>query len=305
MGLTVGDVRATSSAEPLSRLTELADVVLEAAQLLQATAAAARAPAAGGPRPELIGALFADLLGTEVLDGREVVRRAGELGCDVTLGALVVCVELRVPRPAYVEALIADGCQEALIHSASGRVYAILPCVGTCIAGSIGAVRRLAERIAPYGLVGVSSFQAEASELGRAAREAELVVEVIRCSGESTAAEVGSGTYRLLLRMLACHPTEVREFYEATIAPMVAYDEHNGTELVLTLRAYLDGDCNMNTTAAAVYAHRHTVAARLERIRELTGLDPLHYEQREQLGLGLKVYRLLAPQLDGRAGAPA
>ena len=31
----------------------------------------------------------------------------------------------------------------------------------------------------------------------------------------------------------------------------------------------------MNATAAAIYAHRHTVAYRLERVRELTGLDPM------------------------------
>jgi sugar diacid utilization regulator len=53
----------------------------------------------------------------------------------------------------------------------------------------------------------------------------------------------------------------------------------------------------MNATAAAIFAHRHTVAYRLERIHELTGLDPLVCEDRERLGLGLKVHRLLAPQL--------
>lgn len=32
-------------------------------------------------------------------------------------------------------------------------------------------------------------------------------------------------------------------------------------------------NCNMNDTAAAAYAHRHTIAHRLDRVRELTGLD--------------------------------
>ena len=30
----------------------------------------------------------------------------------------------------------------------------------------------------------------------------------------------------------------------------------------------------MNQTATAIHAHRHTVSYRLDRIRELTGLDP-------------------------------
>jgi sugar diacid utilization regulator len=44
----------------------------------------------------------------------------------------------------------------------------------------------------------------------------------------------------------------------------------------------------MNATAAAMPAHRHTVAYRLERVREVTGLDPLVGEDREQLGVAIK-----------------
>ena len=52
----------------------------------------------------------------------------------------------------------------------------------------------------------------------------------------------------------------------------------------------------MNQTHA-IYAHRHTIAYRLERVRELTGLDPSSSEHRERLGLGLKAYRILLPRL--------
>ena len=79
------------------------------------------------------------------------------------------------------------------------------------------------------------------------------------------------GTYRLLFRVLASHPEEVRSFYEDTVAPIVRYDDQYATDLVGTLEAYLEHNCNMNATAAAIYAHRHTVAYRLERVKELTG----------------------------------
>jgi DNA-binding PucR family transcriptional regulator len=64
-----------------------------------------------------------------------------------------------------------------------------------------------------------------------------------------------------------------------------------------TLEAYLVNNCNMNATAAAIYAHRHTVAYRLDRVRELTELDPLVSEDRERLGLGMKAYRIILPRL--------
>jgi sugar diacid utilization regulator len=50
----------------------------------------------------------------------------------------------------------------------------------------------------------------------------------------------------------------------------------------------------MKATAAAIYAHRHTVAYRLERVRDLTGLDPLRREGREHLGLAIKTDALMA-----------
>jgi DNA-binding PucR family transcriptional regulator len=97
--------------------------------------------------------------------------------------------------------------------------------------------------------------------------------------------------------VLASHPQEVRSFFEDTVAPLVRYDEQYATDLVGTVEAYLANNCNMNATAQAIHAHRHTVAYRLERVRELSGLDPLRSEDRERLGLGLKAYRIIAPSL--------
>jgi len=141
------------------------------------------------------------------------------------------------------------------------------------------------------------SFYADPAEFTRAIQEAELVLDVLRQSDAPIAEDIGQGTYRLLFRVLASHPEEVRSFYEDTIAPIVRYDDQYGTDLAGTLEAYLEQNCNMNATAATIYAHRHTVAYRLERVKELTGLDPMLSEDRERLGLGLKAYRIIAPRL--------
>src|SRR6187402_448115 len=177
----------------------------------------------------------------------------------------------------------------------SGRVYALLP--GADAAGTLQAARRLAARLQRHGTVGLSSFYADPAELGRAIQEAELVLDVLRRSDVPINEDIGTGTYRLLFRVLASHPEEVRSFYEDTVAPIVRYDDQYRTDLVGTLEAYLDQNCNMNATAAAIYAHRHTVAYRLERVKELTTLDPMLSEDRERLGLGLKAYRIIAPRL--------
>jgi DNA-binding PucR family transcriptional regulator len=143
----------------------------------------------------------------------------------------------------------------------------------------------------------VSSFYGDPGDVPRAIQEAELVLDVLRHTDAPIAQDIGEGAYRLLFRVLASHPEEVRSFYEDTVAAIVAYDAQYRTDLTGTLETYLAQNCNMNATAAAIYAHRHTVGYRLERVRELSGLDPMLSEDRERLGLGLKAYRIIAPRL--------
>jgi sugar diacid utilization regulator len=245
----------------------------------------------------LRGSFLEDLRARPDLGGEEILRRAARLGCDLSAGAVALCAELTSDRPRHVVATIAEDAPGALAQHLDGRVYALLPGGGAEPEQLLDRARALAQRLRRHGLVGVSSLYADPGELGRAIQEAELVLDVVRRSGAPIEQDIGTGTYRLLFRVLASHPEEVRSFYEDTVAPVVRYDDQYRTDLVGTLEAYLEHNCNMNATAAAIYAHRHTVAYRLERVRELTGLDPVLSEDRERLGLGLKAYRIIAPQL--------
>ena len=240
------------------------------------------------------------------LEAPEVLRRAARLGCDLSRGAVALCAELTTDRPRHVVATIAGEHAGALaqhmeLPGGVPRVYALLPAgEGAAPEATLEAARRLATRLQRHGTVGVSSFYSDPAELGRAIQEAELVLDVLRRSeglGGVPMQDIGTGTYRLLFRVLASHPEEVRSFFEDTVAPIVAYDDQYATDLVGTLESYLEQNCNMNATAAAIYAHRHTVAYRLERVKELSGLDPMQSEDRERLGLGLKAYRIIAPRL--------
>jgi sugar diacid utilization regulator len=252
----------------------------------------------------LRGSFLEDLRARPDLEPRDVMRRAARLGCDLSRGAVVLCAELTSDRPRHVVATIAGEHPGALAQHMDGaggppRVYALLPANGGDEApeATLASARRLAARLQRHGTVGLSSFYADPGELARAMQEAELVLDVLKQSDAPIAEDIGTGTYRLLFRVLASHPEEVRSFYEDTVAPIVKYDDQYRTDLVGTLEAYLDQNCNMNATAATIYAHRHTVAYRLERVKELTGLDPMLSEDRERLGLGLKAYRIIAPRL--------
>jgi sugar diacid utilization regulator len=237
----------------------------------------------------LRGSFVEELRTREDLDPHDVVRRARRLGTDLAEGAVALVADPQGRAPGRLVAAISAERPDALAQVVGDRVYALLPV-------SVEEARRVATRLGRQAAVGISSRYSSPGALRRALEEAELVLEV-SVDGQGPGEEIGDTTYRLLFRVLASHPEEVRSFFEDTVAPIVRYDEQYSSDLVGTLTSYLSSNCNMNATAQAIYAHRHTVSYRLDRIRELTGLDPLTSEDRERLGLGLKAYRIIAPTL--------
>ncbi len=158
--------------------------------------------------------------------------------------------------------------------------------------------------------VGRSRIAEEPSDLPRAASEALLAANVAEGGAQEGAlAFEQTGAYRLLLSTMSDNPRELQRFYAETVEPLVAYDEQYETELVRTLETFLDADGNVAGTAQRLFTHRHTIYYRLERVRELSGLDVGSSDGREKLSLGLKAMRVLGiahtggPASEAGAGA--
>jgi DNA-binding PucR family transcriptional regulator len=152
--------------------------------------------------------------------------------------------------------------------------------------------------------LGRSRIAAGPAELPRAASEALLAANVAEGSrdGPVPLAFEETGAYRLLLSAMSENPSELQRFYSETVEPLVAYDEQYETDLVLTLETFLEADGNVAGTAQRLFTHRHTIYYRLERVRELSGLDVSSSDGREKLSLGLKSMRVLGI---ASAGGPA
>jgi len=89
-----------------------------------------------------------------------------------------------------------------------------------------------------------------------------------------------------------------------TVARLVRYDQQYRTSLVETLETWLACDASVSVTAARLFAHRHTIRYRLDRVRELTGLDVMVSDDRERLVLGLRARRVLAAAGRPRSSNP-
>jgi DNA-binding PucR family transcriptional regulator len=141
----------------------------------------------------------------------------------------------------------------------------------------------------------------EPPDLYRAANEALLAANVAEpgVAGDPRSGAVpvlafeATGAYRLLLPAMSEDPGELERFYSETVAPLVAYDDQYETDLVQTLETFLECDGNVANTSARLFTHRHTIRYRLERVRDLSGLDVASTDGREKLGLGLKAMRVL------------
>ena len=142
-------------------------------------------------------------------------------------------------------------------------------------------------------MVALSRPALDPADLHRAGSEALLAANVAEARGVDRLAFEETGAYRLLLPAMSEDPGELQRFHQETVAPLVDYDNQYETDLVLTLETFLDADGNVAKTAEKLFTHRHTIRYRLDRVRELSGLDVSSTDGRERLSLGLKSMRVL------------
>lgn len=291
-GGPIGTIRLLAD-EPLENAAE-AEAVLHLAAMAAMTELAL-VESRHQAEDELRGTFLEELRAGARLQAAEVVRRGERLGCDLSRGAVILAGDPEPDRIHRFMAAIKAERPGALVQRLGGRVYAVVPAGEGADAPdrATAAAGVLARRLHAHAPVGLSAFQPNPAELGRAIEEAELVADLLGSSGLSPA-QLADGTYRLLVRLMASDREQLESFHAQSVAPLARHDEQYRTDLIGTLAAYLDHNGRLGAAAAALFAHRHTVAYRLERIRELTALDPARYEDRERLSMGLKIHRLLA-----------
>jgi sugar diacid utilization regulator len=266
-----------------------------------------------------------DLINNQYGSVELLLQRAGYLDADLSEGALVLVVDIddfarylerRKPKEPVIQELkrrLADAVRlqarqlfsNFLLGPRSDNVILFLGPSDTETPEELPELaQRLARNVQRYakGLlpdltvsVGIGRYKSDPALLPDAYSEAEVALEIgHRINGPSSVSTFeGTGTYKLLFRVLQENPEELEAFYGETLEPVVRYDSRYGTELVHTLTTYLDNDASTVKTATDLFAHRHTIRYRLDRVGELTGLDVDKSEDREQLTLGIKTMQLL------------
>jgi sugar diacid utilization regulator len=301
----VGTLRLRARGEPGAALVKLVTT------LVASEVERLRAPERASE--EALSAFLHAVLDRDLSGREDILARAGELGLDLVEGATVVVARAHSHVPTE------DGWRQRVLGVADRGARAVVPAAASALAARAdasgaeivivlpGADDAAAARAADAVLrelrsalpghtfaIGRSRPAGDPADLHRAGAEALLAANVAEGDAERPLlAFEESGAYRLLLSAMSEDPAELQRFYAETVEPLVAYDEQYETGLVQTVEAFLEADGNVAGTAQRLYTHRHTIRYRLERVKELSGLDVGSTDGREKLSLGLKAMRVL------------
>jgi DNA-binding PucR family transcriptional regulator len=99
------------------------------------------------------------------------------------------------------------------------------------------------------------------------------------------------GVYKLLADLGDVESVE--GFERRWLGRLLDYDAAKGTKLVETVAAYVECGGNYDATADALYVHRSTLRYRLQRLREISGLDLNDPDTRFNLQLATRAWTTL------------
>lgn len=174
------------------------------------------------------------------------------------------------------------------------RVYVILPDTDggastvRWVQSTVAAAdRRFAMQIrgviadSPAGLAAVPGLRTEIDRvLDAASREGALIDVVTTVAESRTGVLLGE-----IVGLLADNP----DLVDPRVGRLRDYDRTHGSDLVASVRAYLDAFGDVRTAAATMHVHPNTLRYRVRRAQELTGLDLGDQASRLVVSLALRV----------------
>lgn len=140
--------------------------------------------------------------------------------------------------------------------------------------------------------IGIGRAYIDTSKLNKSYEQAKVVVEKFNKSNTENILHYDDlGLYAIL-----CFDGiqgELVRFCNDTINPIIEYDKLNNTELVRTLRAYFECNGNMKKISKAMFMHYNTIVYRIQKIKDIVGVDFENGDNRLKFEIALKALELI------------
>ena len=295
--------------EALAELT-LAQVAMVAALHRLEQRAASRA------RSETIDAIIWDLLRADDAARAAAIDRAADVKLDLDGPLRLYLCELGTTALASTERSGSTLRQlvARTVGSVGGEGLRAVAMQGTSIAvlcsdQVLDDAERFAQRLVMrlsealdgrLVVVGGSSRCSAAGALSIAFREAQIALDVSRQIGRCGAVVYDrAGVVGMLLSLR--HEVGMSRFLELNLGRLLQEEEKQRDLLLQTMRVFFDVNCSHEAASQRLGVHRKTIAHRLGKISELTGLDLTTHDDRLVADLALYVHQML----DDRMGRTA
>jgi PucR family transcriptional regulator, purine catabolism regulatory protein len=252
-------------------------------------------------------------------DNGEVARWARHLGYDATREHRILAVTFEAAgpaRPAGAATAIRNRVAAAIDHFFTTRVPGAITSVrddevvivlpepadqhpgagaGRLGSGCLARMRDMfPEAVITIGIGGICRDPADiARSYGQARRTIDAVLRLGR-RGQVVAFE-DLGVHRLLLQVPDL--AELRSFAAEILGKLSGQERQRGAELLATLACYFRENGSPQRTARSLHVHPNTVAYRIRRIQEITGIQLDNYRDRLMAQVALEI-------IDALGGGP-
>jgi purine catabolism regulator len=208
-------------------------------------------------------------------EGGPAARRGGDGGSDARRGAEGGQGGLHSPDACQdaADALAASGIPHLVLRQ-QDELYALVP-EGAPVADTFAAAGVVA---------GLSRPLQPGAHLGAARREAHWAAGRAADAGR-VVASYGEGRTE---RWLTTERTDLRGLVAEVLGPALSYDSRHATDLVPTVRVWLEHDRRTERAARALHVHPNTLLYRLRRFEEVSGRSLASTDSLAELWLALR-----------------
>lgn len=285
-GAPVAHIRVAGSSSELSALDVRAveqAAVVTALELLRARTAAE-------VEQRLRGSLVADLLAADAAGMPAILDRARRLGWDLTGTQTLIGLRCRDGEALLTAADRFFGRAAARPLSAVHRGDVILVWPAD---SAVEMTHRLLETLSLSGVLAAVSRTVNTAELPSAFRTVRGALDLAADGGSPAVIDLTQVTVDQLLLELG-DSARLREFATSVLGRAMDYDRTRSTALLDTARVVIDAGLDRRAAAARLHLHHNTVAQRMRRLEDLTGLSFTRPADLLQLTSALTVARIAA-----------
>lgn len=274
--------------------------------------------AASRARSETIDAIVWDLLQADEPTRTAAIDRAADLRLDLAGPMRLFLAEL---GPSAVGS--AEPLQSAIRHQVLDTIGELCPqgvravalrglsLAILCPDAALDGIERLAQKLSRRlqerltgrrVLIGGSSTCRGAQRLHVAWRESQIALDVARQMQHGGAVVYDrAGVMGLLLGLR--HEVGMQRFLDLNLGALLHEEPRTREQLLQTLRVFFDVNCSHEAAAQRLGVHRKTIANRVAKVAELTGLDFSTHDDRLVADISLYVYRMLHVAIEPPARA--